>query len=70
MKVYVYHHLPTININCHLEEQTNPVGRLIQTIEAEPTEEPITTNWQSSRLIELGEVFACNGTETHLKRIS
>lgn len=68
MKVYVYYHQATNNTSCFLEEQLKNGSRLIQTIEAEPTEEPIT-EFQSNE-INIGEVFACNNYFGNLKRIS
>jgi len=67
MKVYVYYHEATQTTSCYVEPQSKSIGRFIQEIEAEPTEEPITIEFQSNE-INIGEVFACNHFIHQLKR--
>ncbi len=70
MKVYVYYHDLTGHVSCYLEPQSKSIGRFIQEIEATPTDEEITIEFQSRIFIEIGEVFACNSYIGNLKRIS
>ncbi len=58
MKVYVYHDELDGRVYCYVNTYTPSKNEvLIQTIEAEITDLPITKNWKGLG-VEIGEVFA------------
>lgn len=68
MKIYVYKHAKTKIIFCetylaHGEDDWD----VIQVIDAEPTELPITENFTTEE-IQIGEVFNCNSVVPNLIR--
>ena len=71
MTIYVYH-VPAGEL---FGEQTYALlehdgyGNLFQTIQAEPTDLPITENFAGPG-IEIGEVFNCNDVVENLIRVS
>jgi hypothetical protein len=68
MKVYIYHDELDGDVCCYVHTHTPTKSEaLIQTIEAEPTNLPITTNWKGLG-VEVGEVFAAADADLTLIR--
>lgn len=71
MKIFV-HYFPTDHNHkgftlCKLRPDENHDSDLIQEIEAEETDLPITENWKGIG-IEVGEIFSCNQVVANLIR--